>query len=153
MVGVSMYIDYPDEGFREHAEDWKGPINVIENVVAAIFTLEIVIKAMSLKYRPLDFFLDKEKRAWNVFDLLIVILVMLPIVVPSLADAFQQLAVFRLLRLARLLKVFKSVVQLQVIIRGLVKGVYSVFYVSILVLLMLFIFGIIGAPAAWLKPA
>lgn len=69
---------------------------------------------------------------WNVFDLFVVLVTIIPLLsAPTPARAREALQtgseseiagfapVLRLLRLARLLKIFKSVVQLQVILNGL----------------------------------
>ena len=49
-----------------------------------------------------------------------------------------QVAMLRMMRLARLLKVFKRVVQLQIILKGLVRGLQSCVYVALLLLLIMY---------------
>ena len=143
LVGIFTYVDYPEDSYVDVAEQMKEPLKKVDLVVGLVFAWEVLVKVLAKKYRPLAFFYEEEWR-WNVFDLFIVILVLLPVMFSALADSFEQVKVFRLFRLARLLKLFKRVVQLQVIVRGLVRGIYSVFYVSLLVLLMLYIFGIVA---------
>ena len=52
------------------------------------YQIEIVVKMVAKKYRPLELFYD-DQWAWNWFDLFIVFFVMLPIFVPSLRATFD----------------------------------------------------------------
>ena len=49
-------------------------INILDGLVLAIFTIEIVLKMVALWPKPQKFFLD----GWNVFDFLIVAVCFLP---------------------------------------------------------------------------
>lgn len=54
------------------------------------------------------------------------------------------MAFLRLLRLMRLFKLVSKVKQLQVIVSGLIKGLGSVTYILILMLLIMYLFAVLG---------
>merc|ERR1719421_1178703 len=102
---------------------------------------------MRFFYDPFDKGGGWQEGKWNSFDLFVVIVTIIPFfITPSVAAAREAAMsedsdlsgfapVLRLLRLARLLKIFKSVAQLQVILRGLARGIQSVVYVSLMLVL------------------
>ena len=107
----------------------------LEWAVQLTFCLEIVVKVLNYKYRPLLFFYEPNW-SWNLFDLIVVVL--------GLAWSDGPVAMLRMMRLARLLKVFKRVVQLQIILKGLVRGLQSCVYVALLLLLIMYFYAIMG---------
>ena len=72
-----------------------------------------------------------------MFDFVIVVLC----VIPQLEG---QAALLRLLRLLRVLKLLKMIEQLQIILRGLARGLTSIGYITMLLFLCFYLFGIIG---------
>lgn len=59
--------------------------------------------------------------------------------------AGNQVQLLRLLRLLRVLKLLKMVVELQMILKGLAAGMSSVGYVAMLMVLIFYLYGCIGA--------
>ena len=57
------------------------------------------------------------------------------------------MAFLRLLRLLRVTKLFGKVEELEVIMMGLVQGMLSVSWISILLIIVLFIYGVMGITA------
>ena len=55
-----------------------------------------------------------------------------------------QAALLRLSRLLRVLKLLKMIEQLQIILRGLARGLTSIGYITMLLFLCFYLFGIIG---------
>lgn len=107
--------------------------HVLNTFIQVIFVLEVVIRigAFSPKYQR--FFSD----GWNVFDFVIVAASLLPQAGPMATVA--RLA--RLLRVARLLSVSD---ELRLIISTMLKSIPSLGHVSMLLALLLYIYGIIG---------
>lgn len=77
------------------------------------------------------------ERAWNNFDFWLVTICYIPI--PGVNAAF-----LRLLRLLRLMKLVGRVKQLQVIVVGLIKGMGAVSYIVILLVLVFYLFAVLG---------
>ena len=157
LVGLETYVEEDAPGYTSRAGQYwpmkfevtcnctlmemsgwvtvKDTVEVLDQVVNYIFLSELVVKFFSYKYRPLLFFYEP-MWAWNVFDLLVVVL--------AFAWTNGPAAILRLMRLARLLKIFKKIVQLQVILKGLVRGLHACIYVFLLLLLIMYFYAIMG---------
>lgn len=96
-------------------------INVLDKLILGVFILEIVIKMGAHGGKPLDYFKDP----WNIFDFTIVVVCLLPV-------QGQFVAVLRLARILRVLKLVTAVPKLQILVGALLKSIPSMFYVSIL---------------------
>lgn len=114
-------------------------IIAIDTVVLYSFAAEIIFKIFSEGLSPYWFLLSKESRYWNIFDT-VVVLACLPII----PIGAKQIAVLRLLRLARLGKLFRRIPQLQMIVSGLILGLKSIFYIVIIEILICYIFAVAG---------
>merc|ERR1711871_1693560 len=118
-TGVQTYTGFVQDtggtctpaGCRFNCECDGGLLTHIDKVVLAVFTLEMLLKFISLDSKPWRYFFE----AWNIFDFTIVLFCYLPI-----GGSF--VSVLRLLRLLRVLKLVKSLPQLQVIVSGLIQG-------------------------------
>ncbi|MEO0630638.1 MAG: ion transporter, partial [Planctomycetota bacterium] len=110
-----------------------GPLNILNGVILALFTIEIVIRIAAYGRRPWRFFLD----FWNVFDFVIVVLCLLPI-------GAEHAAAARLIRLLRVLRLFTAVPRLKIILAAMAHALPSIGYVGILLALLLYVFGVIG---------
>lgn len=120
-------------GCKFNCECEGGLLTHIDTVVLAVFTLEMLLKFVSLDSKPWRYFFE----AWNIFDFTIVLFCMLPI-----GGAF--VSVLRLLRLLRVLKLVKSLPQLQVIVSGLLQGMSSIGYILMLLGLVFYLYGVVG---------
>ncbi len=76
---------------------------------------------------------------WNNFDFFIVTILWIPGEIVG-----GNIAFLRLLRLMRLFKLVEKIKQLAVIMQGLIKGLGSVVYIILLMLLIFFLFAIVG---------
>jgi len=109
--------------------DWAlGPLN---SAVLSIFIVEIVVKMGAEGRKPWRYFIDP----WNVFDFLIVAVCLLPF------DA-QGVAVLRLARLLRVLKLVRALPKLQVLVSALLKSIPSMGYVSLLLGMLFYLYAV-----------
>ena len=112
-------------------------LDVLDNVVLAMFALEILIKVGAKGSKP-HHFITKVDGAWHTFDLFVVIM-SLPIF-----NWGNSIGLLRMVRLMRLIKLVKKVPQLYTIVRGLIGGLRSIGYVLLLMFLIFYIYAIIG---------
>lgn len=108
-------------------------LSVIDSMILAVFTAEVAIKLVAEGLQPWMYF----RSAWNTFDFIIVV------------GSFTRgqggmLTMLRLLRLLRVLKLVRAFPQLQVIVSALMKGVSSIGYIGLILLLCFYVFGILG---------
>lgn len=106
-------------------------LHVLDRLVLAVFVVELAVKIGAQGARPWRFFADP----WNVFDFLIVAVVFLPI-------QSQYVTVLRLARLLRVLRLIRAVPRLQVLVGALLKSIPSMGYVSLLLLLVFYVYGV-----------
>ena len=129
VVGAQTY-----EGFaHKHAFT----LNVLDKLILGIFTLEIIIKILAEGNKPLHYF----RNSWNVFDFCIVAACLLEPLLPS-GGAF--LPVLRLARILRVLRLVTAIPKLQILVSCLLKSLPSMFYVSILLFLLFYVYGTIA---------
>jgi len=100
-----------------------------EHVVLAIFVAEIALKIFAADVR---FF----RSAWNVFDLLIVAIALIP--------ASGPFAILRALRILRVLRLIARVPRLRRLIEALLRAVPSIGWIVFLLMLVFYIFGVMG---------
>ena len=114
-------------------------ISVIDNIILAIFTFEVVAKILAEGFTPLRYWVGPEWK-WNCFDFIIVLM---SFPNPILSGG-GMVKLLRLVRLARLAKLIRKIPQLQMIIMGLFGGFKSIGYIMLLLFIVLYLFGIIG---------
>ena len=102
-----------------------GWLEVADKAVLYVFTAEVVLKMLAKETKPWRYF----RSVWNCFDFTIVSACYLL--------TGQAVAVLRLLRV---LKLIKSLPQLQVIVNGLLKGMGSIGFISLLLFLDFYIY-------------
>jgi voltage-gated sodium channel len=113
-------------------EQTCGPLlHFLDKVVLWIFVLEISIKLIAEWPRPQRFFKD----SWNVFDFVVVAAAFMPL-------AGQYATVLRLLRLLRVLRLVRALPRLQLLVGALLKSIPSMAYVSVLLLLLFYIYAV-----------
>ena len=108
-------------------------INVLDKLILGVFILEIVIKMGAHGGKPLDYFKDP----WNIFDFTIVVVCLLPV-------QGQFVAVLRLARILRVLKLVTAVPKLQILVGALLKSIPSMFYVSVLLSLLFYVYAVMA---------
>jgi voltage-gated sodium channel len=129
LAGVVVGI----ETYPAAVERYGSVLHGMNNIILWIFVAEIAIKMGAHGRRPWRYFLDP----WNVFDFLIVAVCFMPI-------NAQYVTVLRLARLLRVLKLVRALPKLQVLVGALLKSIPSMVYVSVLLFLLFYLYGVAG---------
>ena len=108
-----------------------GLLHILDTIILWIFVAEAAIKIGAEGARPWRYFTDP----WNVFDFAIVAVCFMPV------DA-EFVAVLRLARLMRVLKLVRAVPKLQLLVSALLKAIPSMGYVAMLLGLLFYIFAV-----------
>lgn len=108
-------------------------LNALNQLVLFVFVAEVVLKMGAEGRRPWRYFLDP----WNVFDFVIVALAFLPV-------GSQYVTVLRLARLLRVLRLVRALPRLQILVGALLKSIPSMGYVSLLLLLIFYVYAVAG---------
>lgn len=124
------------ETFKNFASKHHFVLGILDSIVLWIFVLEIFIKVAAEGSKPWNYFTD----GWNIFDFLIVVVCFIP--TDSIDTSF--IAVLRLARILRVFKLVTALPKLQIIIGALLKSIPSMGYVFLLLALHFYIFGCIG---------
>jgi voltage-gated sodium channel len=125
LAGVVVGI----ETYPSMVEAYGEPLHIANWAILAIFIVEIIVKMAAEGSKPWRYFMD----SWNVFDFLIVALCLLPVDV-------SFVAVLRLARVLRVLKLVTAVPKLQILVGALLKSIPSMFYVSLLLGLLFYLY-------------
>jgi voltage-gated sodium channel len=99
-----------------------------------VFIIEAGIKILAEGKKPQNYF----KNPWNVFDFLIVVACLLE---PIFDLGGEFLPVLRLARILRVLRLVTAIPKLQLLVTCLLKSLPSMFYVSILLFLLFYVYG------------
>jgi voltage-gated sodium channel len=119
------------ETYPAIVERYESILHLVNQIILVIFVAEVVIKIGAEGSRPQNYFKD----AWNIFDFAIVAVSLLPI-------GGSSVTVLRLLRLLRVLRLFKALPRLQVLVGALLKSIPSMFYVTLLLLLLFYVYAV-----------
>ena len=125
LVGIETYSQF--------AEKHEGILGFLNNFVLFIFVIEIAVKMLAEGRKPWNYFKD----GWNIFDFTIVAAAFMPF-------GGSSIAILRLLRLLRVLKLVKALPKLQMLVGALLKSIPSMGYVSILLMLLFYIYAVAG---------
>jgi voltage-gated sodium channel len=120
-------------------------ISLLDYSITIFFVVEISIRFIG-EPKKSQFF----KNGWNIFDTVIVCISLIPIPNNS------SFLLLRLLRVFRVLRIISVIPELKMIIEALLKSVKRVFYVSLLLFIILYIYATMGSilfsediPARW----
>lgn len=103
----------------------------IDRMCLLFFCIEMCVKILVLRK---EFFLSK----WNLFDLFVVVLSVLPTTI------IGNIAILRLFRVLRAARLSSSVPQLRFVIAVITKSIPSVISIGILLLLVYYIYAVLG---------
>ncbi|MEM7084630.1 MAG: ion transporter [Bacteroidota bacterium] len=123
LVGIATYSEF--------SEKYHTILEIANKIILWVFVAEVIIKMVAEGKKPWRYFND----GWNVFDFIIVAAAFLPF-------GGSSVAVLRLLRLLRVLKLVKALPKLQLLVSALLKSIPSMGYVSILLLLLFYIYAV-----------
>lgn len=111
-----------------------GPtLHLLNNLVLALFALEVLLRMAALWPQPLRYF----QSGWNVFDFAIVAFSLLP-------GLGTYAVAARLLRLLRVLRLIRTLPDLQIILGALIRSIPSIGWVLVLMLLLLYVYAVAG---------
>jgi len=129
----------------ENSLQGNGAIMLIETVILMIFVTESALKIVAESPKPWRYFYDP----WNIMDFAIAAVGLLDLLLGlagmhMAGGAGSVMMVFRLFRLMRIMKLVKSIPQLRIIVSTMITALPSVMYISILIFLLLYIYGVLG---------
>jgi len=105
----------------------------LNDIFYIIFVIELITRILSYGTRPWNFF----RSGWNIFDFIVIG----GALVPVLRD---QATVIRLLRLARVVRLMRFLPDARILILTVTRATPAVASMSVLTILVLFIYGIVG---------
>ena len=112
----------------------KNTIQILDYAITIFFVIEISIRFMG-EPKKFNFF----KSGWNIFDTIIVLISLIPIPNNS------SFLLLRLLRVFRVLRLISVIPELKKIIEALINSIQRVFYVTLLLFIILYIYATIGS--------
>lgn len=122
------------ETYQEFSSRYKGVLLFMDRLIIYFFAVEIILKMFAVGPKFHRFFTDP----WNVFDFIIVAICL----VPAIDTHF--VAVLRIARVLRLLRMISIFPKLRVLIGALLKSIPSMGYVIVLLMLLFYIYAILG---------
>jgi voltage-gated sodium channel len=128
-AGVLVGVETSPAMVQQH-----GPLlKTLDHVVLGIFVFEIAVKMGAEGRQPWRYFKDP----WNIFDFLVVAACFLPV-------GAQYVTVLRLARLLRVLRLVHALPKLQLLVSALLKSIPSMAYVTMLLGLLFYVYGVAG---------
>lgn len=121
-------------------ESLEGPIEIINYVFMATFTIEAIVKIIAQKC---NYFRD----AWNLFDFTVVVgtLIILSLSWAGVGESIAILGtILRTLRIGRVFRLIKKQQKLQHIFKTLMSALPAMGSIAALLMLLIFMFAIIG---------
>ena len=126
VVGMQTYTEFEA---RHHVL-----LSSLDTIILGIFVMEVLIKIIAEGKTPWKYFKD----SWNIFDFTIVAVCLLPI------QNNEFVAVLRLARVLRVMKLVSAIPRLQILVGAVLKSIPSIGYVSLLAILLFYIYGCMG---------
>jgi len=119
----------------EIQQNYGSLLDVADSICLGLFVIELLCKIIAYKG---SFF----KSGWNWFDLLVVVGSFVTTI-----DGLASMRVIRLLKEIRALRLISGLKTLQVIVSAIIKCVPSVFFTSLLLLVLYYVYAIVGVNA------
>ncbi|NWR04443.1 SCN5A protein, partial [Paradoxornis webbianus] len=117
-----------------------GKINIM---FVTIFTAECVLKLLALRQYYFS-------NAWNIFDLVVVIMSLVALLLSSIGKAFEHFLpptlfrVIRLARIGRILRLIRGAKGIRTLLFALMMSLPALFNIGLLLFLVMFIYAIFG---------
>ena len=111
-------------------------IDYIQRFILGIFIIEIFIRWFGKNTVR-----EYTTNFWNWFDIILVLISLIP---PDIFTDASAVSALRVLRVFRVLRLFKAFPELQLMIKVLLKSFKSVSYAGLLLLIFMYIYSIIG---------
>lgn len=122
------------ETYQSLYQQYQTTFHTVDLLIQAIFTVEITMRILAYGNKPLRFF----KSATNVIDFVITAIFYVPF-------GGSYAAVFRLIRIIRIFRLITALPRLQLLVGALVRTIPSMGYISLLLLIQLYIFAVLGS--------
>ncbi|NWH64340.1 SCN5A protein, partial [Geococcyx californianus] len=128
---------------HEQSEMKTNVLNKINILFVAIFTAECVLKLVALRQYYFS-------NAWNIFDLVVVIMSLIALVLSSIGKAFEHFLpptlfrVIRLARIGRILRLIRAAKGIRTLLFALMMSIPALFNIGLLLFLVMFIYAIFG---------
>lgn len=134
---ITMMMEHNNQ-----TESFTDALRYLNYIFTGIFIIEAIIRLIAMR---LDYF----KLGWNVFDFIIVVFSIVGIIVEDVLQEDMVLSpgllrVVRVFRLGRLLRFFEGAKGVRRLIFTLVKSLPGLVNIAMLLLLIIFIYAIIG---------
>ena len=126
IIGLETYPDLA----KKHYD----LLSLVDQLIIALFTIEIALKIISNGKKPWLYFSDP----WNVFDFVIVAVCLIPF------NDTHYFAVFRILRVLRILRMITVFPKLRLLISALIKSIPSMGYILMLIGVLFYVYAIVG---------
>ncbi|NWV93966.1 SCN5A protein, partial [Machaerirhynchus nigripectus] len=117
-----------------------GKINIL---FVTIFTAECVLKLLALRQYYFS-------NAWNIFDLVVVVMSLVALLLSSIGKAFEHFLpptlfrVIRLVRIGRILRLIRGAKGIRTLLFALMMSLPALFNIGLLLFLVMFIYAIFG---------
>lgn len=125
LIGVKTYDINPT---------YLSVLNIFDISVTIFFLVEILLRFIADTNKR-DFF----KKAWNIFDTLIVVVSLIPV------DESEFVFLARLIRIFRVLRLISVIPELRVLVGALIKALPSMGYVLLLMFILFYIYAAVGS--------
>ncbi|NXA62180.1 SCN5A protein, partial [Mohoua ochrocephala] len=127
----------------EQSETKTNILSKINILFVTIFTTECVLKLLALRQYYFS-------NAWNIFDLVVVIMSLVALLLSSIGKAFEHFLpptlfrVIRLARIGRILRLIRGAKGIRTLLFALMMSLPALFNIGLLLFLVMFIYAIFG---------
>ncbi|NWZ83319.1 SCN5A protein, partial [Poecile atricapillus] len=127
----------------EQSETKTNILSKINILFVTIFTAECVLKLLALRQYYFS-------NAWNIFDLVVVIMSLVALLLSSIGKAFEHFLpptlfrVIRLARIGRILRLIRAAKGIRTLLFALMMSLPALFNIGLLLFLVMFIYAIFG---------
>jgi voltage-gated sodium channel len=121
------------ETYPAAMEGYGQLLRTLDWAILYFFAVEILLKIIAHGKKPWEFF----RNSWNFFDFVIVLICFLPL-------NSHFVAVLRLARILRVLRLVTVLPRLQVLVGALLRSIPSMGYVGMLLFIHFYIYAVIG---------
>ncbi|NWX24747.1 SCN5A protein, partial [Aegotheles bennettii] len=135
---ISMMVET-----HEQDEKMTEILYKINILFVAVFTAECILKLLALRQYYFS-------NAWNIFDLVVVIMSLLTLLLSSIGKAFEHFLpptlfrVIRLARIGRILRLIRAARGIRTLLFALMMSLPALFNIGLLLFLVMFIYAIFG---------
>lgn len=145
VIGITICVNTVTLGLEmDYAEEYPDFFVAFENLVTVVFVLELLLRLKVEGAR--SYFRDPS----SIVDFLLVMMSVIDVWILTIISQKSNLRIVsllrsvRMMRLARLVRLFRIFKELTIIVRGIATSWKAIFWASVFLLLLIYIFGICG---------